>query len=399
VSLRVLHVVGCYPPATEWGGASSAAAAMVEAVAGAGVEAEVFTTTQRGTRAHPRTPAGPGRHGSAAVTWFRSIHALGRGFVAPSMAPALWRRVGEFDVVHLHMMWTFPTIVAAWACRARGVPYVVSTHGALDPWALTQRALEKRLFLALAERENLRAAAAIHFTAEGERRTTPAWVQALPGVVVPNPVEAEPFLGLGLPTARAASREVLILGRVHPVKGFDVLLPAWRAVVAEEPAARLVVAGPDEGGYLARVRALAAELGVEGSVRFTGLLDAAGRAAALARAAVLVAPSYQENFGMAVAEAMAAGLPVVISDRVKIADEVASSGGGLVVPPEPRPLGDALLALLRDPGRRAAMGAAGRRLAVESFAPAAVGRGLRAAYEAALDRRRRGRPAREGERT
>jgi glycosyltransferase involved in cell wall biosynthesis len=312
------------------------------------------------------------------------VDALGRASAAPALVPWLWRNVPGFDLVHVHLLWSFPGMLASAVCRARGVPHVVSPHGALDPWALEQRALEKKLFLAAGERRNLETAAFLHFTTGAERAVAPGWARALPAEVIPLAVDAAPFLALGRGGARASSREVLLLARVHPMKGFDVLLPAWRRVVAAEPRARLVVAGRDEGGYRARVEALAEAAGVAATVVFTGHLDERGREEVLARAALLVAPSHRENFGLAVAEAMAAGLPVVVSDRVNICDDIAAAGAGEVVPLAAEPLAAGILRLLGDPVARAAMGARGRALVAERYAPAAVGAAMRAAYEGLL---------------
>lgn len=387
--MRVLHVTGCYLPATEWGGAVTAVAGLADALSGAGVEVEVFTTTQRSSRALSPIAPGPATLGPVPVTRFRSVERAGRAFLAPSLVPALRRRIREFDLVHVHMLWGFPGIAAALACRAAGVPYVVTPHGALDPWALGQRALEKRIFLALAERRNLEEAALLHFTARAEQAAAPTWARALPGAIVPNAVDASPFLDLGSRERRARSREILVLGRVHAMKGFDVLIPAMRRVADADPLARLVVAGPDEGGYLDRVRRMVAEHGLSGMVEFTGHLDAAGRARALERAGLLAAPSYRENFGMAVAEAMAAGLSVVVSDRVNICGDIAGAGAGLVVPLEAAALAGALVRLLREPGERQRMGEAGRRLVVERYSAGTVGTAMRSAYQEVLARGRR----------
>jgi len=389
--MRVLHVVGCYPPATEWGGAAVAARALVEAAASAGVETEVFTTTQRMSRALPPIPPGRAQEGRVAVHRHRAVHRLQRAFLAPAMWPALRRAVPSFDLVHAHMVWDFPPIAAAVAARRAAIPWVVSPHGSLDPWSLGQRPLEKRLFRALGVDRNLAGAAFLHFTAEGERQVAPPWASGWPAEVIPLPVDAAPFADLRRPPA-GGPPEVLILGRVTPQKGFDLLLPAFRLLLDRLPSARLTVAGPDERGHLAEVRAAAERLGLAGAVAFTGHVDAAGRAALFERAALLVAPSRHENFGLAVAEAMAAGLPVVVSDQVRTGPDIAAAGAGLVIPGDPVRLGDALLALLADPARRERMGVAGRRLVRERYSRAAVGAALAAAYARAVEGAGRHRP-------
>jgi glycosyltransferase involved in cell wall biosynthesis len=358
---------------------------MVECLAAAGHEVTVLATGQRSTRT-ARQAVGRREQGGAVVESFPAIHASGRAFLAPGLLRALPATVRRHDVVHIHLMWNVPEIAAAWACRRAGVPYVLSPHGCLDPWSLSQRALEKRLLFAAAERRNLEGAALVHFTAPAERELAPAWARRLPSVIVPNVVEAGAFAQVADEEARANGREILILGRIHEMKGFDTLVPALRRVLDQEPRARLVVAGPDEGGYLASVERMIAESGVAHAVRFTGYVDAAARAGVLARAAMLVAPSYRENFGMVVAEAMAARLPVIVSDAVNIADNIAKVGAGLVVQKAVEPLADAIVALLRDPERRRRMGEAGRQLVADRYGPTAVAAGLVCAYEEAQRR-------------
>lgn len=380
--MKVLHVCGCYLPATEWGGPPPAVAAYVAALRDVGVACEVFTTTARAGPSYPSIAPGTREVDGTPVSYFRALDRF-RSFVAPGLLPVLERRVCEFDLVHVHMMWAFPGIVAARAAERHRIPYLVTPHGSLDPWALQQARLMKQAFLLLLENRTLRRAAAIHYTADAERAAAPDEVRALPAIVVPNVVDARAFAGIA--RAPAADRlDVLVLGRIHPMKGFDVLLPAWRHVVAAEPRAHLVIAGRDEGGTRGWIEARAREAGISGSLTFTGHLDEAGRAEVLSRAALLAAPSHRENFGIAVAEAMAAGLPVVISDRVNICDDIARVNAGLVVPLAERPLAEALLRVLRDGAARAEMGARGRALVADRYAPAAVGPVLRRAYEGIL---------------
>lgn len=373
---------GMYLPATEWGGVTSAVAAYVDALHRTGVTCEVFATTARGTRDLPATEPGTRVVHGIPVTYF-AASSESQALIAPTMIRALARRVRDFDLIHTHMLWAFPGIVANWTSVISHVPYVVTPHGSLDPWALDQRKWMKRAFLAVSERHTLRRAAFVHYTAEAERAAVPARLRDLPSEIVPNVIDASQ-IAPGDPAVRRASFEVLMFGRIHLMKGFDILIPAWRDVIAAEPRARLVIAGPDEGGYRAEVERLIAQTGVGRAITFTGHVDAAGRADRFARAALLVQPSFRENFGMSVAEAMASELPVVVSDRVNICDDIAAADAGLVVPRDPARLARAILELLRDPARRQAMGTRARRLVVERYSPAAVGVALKTAYERVL---------------
>lgn len=387
--MRVLHVTGCYLPAREWGGVPAAVASTSAALSRSGVDVEVWTTTQRSRRELPPIAAGARIVDGVPVRYFPTVHALGRAFLAPGLPAALWREASRFDAVHVHMLWTAVGIAAARICQARGVPYFYTPHGALTPEALAQRAREKQLFLAITERRNLLRSSLMHFTFEAERASAPEWTGAVRSVVIPNPLDTSAFLPLGAGDRRASSHTIAMLARVHPLKGFDVLVPAMRLVVDSEPRARLVIAGPDEGGHLAHVRAAVMAAGLADHVDFPGLIDAGARARLLDEAAVLVAPSLTENFCLSVAESMAAGLPVVVSDGVRIAADVAAADAGLVVAREPRSLAAALLRLLAAPAERRAMGERGRRMVSERYDPLAVGAALRVAYTEALEAARR----------
>ncbi|MBA3499845.1 MAG: glycosyltransferase [Myxococcota bacterium] len=370
--MRVLHVCGIYLPATEWGGPTYAVANYAEALQTAGVECEVFTTTARGDRNLPPLEPGTRDVRGVRVTYFPAA-PVHQSFIAPAMATALARRVREFDLVHTHMLWAFPGIAASRIAHLRGVPYVVTPHGSLDPWSLEQRKWMKRAFLLASENATLRRAALVHYTATAERDAVPPRLRHLPSVIVPNVIEPS-----DLPRG-PRSRDIVILGRIHVMKGFDILIPAMRAVLAKRDA-RLVIAGPDEGGYRAEVERMIAEAGIGAAVTFTGHIDLEARTKLLSTCSLLVQPSYRENFGMAVAEAMAQGVPVVVSDRVNICDDIAATGAGLVVPRDVTQLADAIVRVLDDPRT---MGEAGRRLVRERYAPDVVGPAMRAAYDQA----------------
>jgi glycosyltransferase involved in cell wall biosynthesis len=207
----------------------------------------------------------------------------------------------------------------------------------LDPWSLAQARWKKALYLWFRLRRDLNGAAALHFTTETERDLTrPLGLRPL-ALVEPNGISLDEFANL---PARGGFRErhgiapdrplLLFLSRLHPKKGLDLLLPALALLPDRE--VLLILAGPDQDGYRAFLEAEAARLGLERRILFTGMLQGKEKQAALVDADLFVLPSYQENFGIAVVEALAAGTPVVISDQVNIHREVSAAGVGSVVP-------------------------------------------------------------------
>jgi glycosyltransferase involved in cell wall biosynthesis len=222
------------------------------------------------------------------------------------------------------------------------VPYLVTPHGMLDPWSLSQSRWKKRLYLAWRLRSNLRHARAIHFTTRTESDLVAPLRLGPPGFVETLGVDLAEFEQL---PSKGAFRQryslgdrplVLFLGRVHPKKGLDLLIPAFDAARLDD--AVLVIAGPDADGYRARVEADIAARLLQGRVVFTGMLRGRDRVEALADADLFVLPSYQENFGIAVVEALAAGTPVLISDQVNIWQDIIEGSVGAVVRTDVNPL-------------------------------------------------------------
>lgn len=395
--MRVLHVIPSLGPLR--GGPSVAARAMAAGLARAGLEVELAATDDDGP-GRLAVPHGlPLREGGVTFRYFPRQ----TGFYTGSAPLAAWlaANAGRYDLIHAHALFSFAPLAAAAAAAARGVPYIVRPLGTLSPWGLrNRRPLLKAASLQLLDRHALAGAAAVHFTTEQERAEAAALGVPHRPVVAPLPVELD-HEGLRRAAGRLRARHpalagravALFLGRLDPKKGLELLLPALAAARAQRPGLALLVAGEGEPGYLAGLRRQAAALGLGDAVVWAGFLAGADKLAALAGAELFVLPSHAENFGVAVVEAMAAGLPVIISDQVGIHREVAAAGAGLVVPCETGALARALAALAGDAGLREAMGARARALAHGTYAPEAATRRLVAIYAAILAGRRGGAPA------
>jgi glycosyltransferase involved in cell wall biosynthesis len=299
-----------------------------------------------------------------------------RGYgYGPSVGAAARAAVARSRLVHLHTLWTYPTMAAARACRRLGVPYVVMPHGMIDPNSLGRKRLKKWLYGRLWEWPNLRAAAAMAYTHPEEQGLARGAVGGLPpGHILPLGADEPPAPPGELAEAFFRSRPglrgrrlVVFLGRLHPKKGLDLLIPAFAEVARRVPHAHLLLVGPADAGYEARLRGLVAAHGLGPAVTFTGPLAGRAKWEALAAGEVFALPSYQENFALTVAEALRCGVPVVLSRRVNIWRDVTGAGAGLACDLEPPGVAAALVAYLEDAGRRAAAGARGRALAAERY--------------------------------
>ncbi len=289
------------------------------------------------------------------------------------------------DVVHIHGLWQHAPHSAAAAARAAGAPYIMRPCGMLDPWTLSQGRLKKRLFLALMARRHLNRAAALHYTTETERRLVEPLRLFPRAFVIPNGLDWEEFKVLPRRGEfRAAHRIgdrplIVFLSRVHHKKGLDLLLPAFARL--PDASAMLAIVGPGETGYIDELRAQAASLGAGERVIFPGMMAGRSRLEALRDADLFCLPSYQENFGVSVIEALGVGTPVLISDQVNICAEVAAAGVGEVVPCAAEPLAQRLAELLSNRARLAEMAARARPWVERTFRWDAIATQIDAMYE------------------
>ena len=373
--MRLLHVVPTYLPAVRYGGTIVSVHGLCRALSQAGHAVTVLTTNVDGAGESDVPVDAPVQRDGVTVRYFRSP-LLRRLYFSPGLRRALDEEVARADVVHLHSVFLWPTLAAARAARAAGVPYVLSPRGMLVRDLVERRsALVKKAWIALFERRTIEQAAAVHLTSELERRELAALgLRPRESFVVPNGVD--PALETA-PTPATAEPMVLYLGRINWKKGLDRLVEA----LVEVPGARLVVAGNDEEGLTSRLATLAERLGVAPRVSFPGYVDGAAKQQLLAEARVLVLPSLSENFGNAALEALAHGCPVVVTPGVGLAEAVQASGAGIVSEGDAASLARAIRALLEDEPRRRAAGAAARALVREKYGWPTVAAQMAGHYE------------------
>jgi len=303
----------------------------------------------------------------------------------------LAENVRNYDVVHIHTLFSYassPAAYWAWRCKA---PFVVRPLGTLGRWGMAhRRPVLKKLSFRLIERNILRAASLIHFTSEQERAEAMDLGLQTRSLVIPNPLPSMPPScprgGFRWRYPQLHDRRILLfLSRLDRKKGLDLLLRAFAAVRRTYPDAALVLAGDGDPSLTAELKARAESLGVAGDVVWTGFLQGDRKWEAMADADLFVLPSYSENFGIAVIEAMAAGLPVVISDQVGIHPDVARAGAGVVVRCDPGELSEGIVGALRDERLRGEMVENGMRLVQTKYSLEAVARQLIAAYAELLE--------------
>lgn len=268
--------------------------------------------------------------------------ARGRYAYAPRLRAELTRMISGAEAVVIHGLWLYPNHLAARLCRSAAVPYLVYVHGMLDPAfrrLFPLRHAAKTVSWRLFDRRMLERAAAVLFTCEEERRLAPrslgpfrARTEIVPYTVGEPPGQAEEQRNLfyrRFPRCRR-QRLVLFLSRLHPKKGCDLLIRAFARAMADDNRFHLVMAGPGAEEWVGTLRRLADTLRIQSRITWTGMLTGDIKWGAFHSAEVFVLPSHQENYGIAVVEALACSVPVLITDRVNIWREIQTDGAGLV---------------------------------------------------------------------
>jgi glycosyltransferase involved in cell wall biosynthesis len=357
--MRILHLIATL--SRESGGPAQACVEMAAAVAKRGHAVSVYTTnwTEGGVEDVPTDQ--PVVRDGFSVRYF-PVHAPRFWKPSLAMARALSRDMAGFDVVHLHSIYLFHDLAGGHYARRHGVPYIVRPHGMLDPYIRAHHRTRKWLMESTFQNRVLRHATAIHYTSDIEREISAPFAMGAPPKVVPLGVDLSGFDALPSPEIfhqrfpeTRGKTIVLFLSRLHFKKGLDLLVPAFAQLASADPSLHLVIAGPDDG-MMAQCREWAARDGVADRVTFTGMLHGADKLSAFAAARLFALPSYSENFGIAAVEAMAAGLPVVVSDQVNIWRELQAGGGTTVIPCTRDALVTAMTPLLADASAAVEMG-------------------------------------------
>jgi len=332
-----------------------------------------------GVEVHTLQPAPPGFPAEVEIVGHPALPIVRRLGASAAMRRGL--ASVDADILHNHGVWMMPNVYAGTIARRRGIPLVFSPRGMFSAWALARSRARKRfVWWALGQRRAVTATTCFHATAEAEAQEIRALGFRQPIAVVPNGVDL-PARPVNTLTAREDDRrKVLFLGRLHPKKGIPILLRAWRTVEAGHPDWDLVVAGPDEGGHLAEVERLARDLGLE-RVSFPGPAYGETKDALYRRADLFVLPTHSENFGLVIGEALAHGLPVIITTGAPWPD-LEPRGCGWWIELSEANLADALrTAMELSEEKRARMGARGRRWMEESFAWPRIAAEMKGVYE------------------
>lgn len=319
--------------------------------------------------------------------WYFRSKRLRRLYWSPSMRTALKQKAKNYDLLHLHSVFLWPTWVAARIAKKTKKPYIISPRGMLVKTLIQRKSsIAKTAWIYFVERKNIENAAAIHVTSQIESDELRKFAFKLRRIVnIPNGIDM-PKEGLRDNISSSVKGVIgkkpylLFIGRINWKKGLDRLIPAMTYV----PDVHLVIAGNDEENYMPTIEMLTKIHSVRNRITFAGPVYGDEKTFLLKHASVFVLPSYSENFGNIVLEAMAAGCPVVVTPEVGVADIIREHGAGMVNEGNPDILGNQLRDLLSDPEHLKEMGRRGMKAIVEGFTWDIVAKQMEKAYEEIL---------------
>ena len=334
--MKILHVIPSIAPVR--GGPSQAVLAMVKALRQQGVEVEIATTNDNGD-CFLDVPLGERTIYQEVPVWFlpRFVLPMKEFIFSAELTKWLWQNIRDYDLVHNHYLFSYASSCAGFLARKNRIPYIVRTIGQLTPWALEQSRLKKQIYTSAIERRNLDRAAAIHCTTAEEAEDVRKFGIDTQTITLPLGVDAPATIPTaklrlcqlyGIPQDRQI---ILFLSRLHYKKRPDLIIKCLPEIITANSQAHLIIAGSGEKDYINYLRQLVRDNQLSDRITFAGFVTGDEKQIVLQGADVFVLPSYSENFGIAVAEAMIAGLPVIITPGVQIAPEVSTARAGIVI--------------------------------------------------------------------
>ncbi len=392
--MKVLFVTGYYKPAYEFGGPVVDTAAICEHLVELGVDVTVFTTNAGG-RTVLDVPVGQLVKVEGVDVWYFPLRFNGLGyFYANGLASQIRDQALNFNIIYTDALWGYASIPVYYASKLAVKPYVVKLHGQLEPWSLQQKSLKKKTYLNIWGKRLLNSANGLICSDYQELEELEDLNLKSPAFVIPNGVNIEEFRSL--PTHELFRSQfnipsdalvILFLGRLHPKKRPDLAIQVLSMMPESLKNCHLIIAGPDQEQMVTHLSIYAQELDCLERVHFTGMLDRKEVLAAFAASDLMIMPSepLSENFGISALEALAAGVPILVSDGVPIGRWATWAEAGRMVSCNAQALSQAACELLADPSALKDMGERGKVLAQEKFDIRGITRQLKDQFQAIIE--------------
>lgn len=371
-------MIPTYWPAFQFGGPIFSVHHLNRALAKKGIDVSVYTTN---AGLVSKVPLGQEVNlDGVKITYFgftKLFEFMGKdGWqFSREIAEFLKNNLKDFDLVYIVNIWSYPAAVAAHYSRLYAKPYVLVPSGMLYPNTLFKKAWKKRPYYHFIVRRNLKNASAIHYTAEDEANKTHLFLNLKNRpIIVPNGIDLSDFsdlpdrekLRMRYPQLKD-KQTILFLGRLNQIKGLDILIKAYALIAEERQDTHLLIVGNTAERYTKKVNKWIRQYGIDERVSFAGMLAGQEKIEAYAGSDIFVLPSYSENFGMSAVEAMACGLPVVISNRVGIAKKIEENKAGIIIDTNVESLYRGIKLLLDNSTLKREIAVNGRKLAQDYY--------------------------------
>ncbi|MCG5059047.1 MAG: hormogonium polysaccharide biosynthesis glycosyltransferase HpsP [Limnoraphis sp. WC205] len=384
--MRILQIVPSI--ALVYGGPSQMVRGLSAALATQGVDVTILTTDSNGDIGQPPLDVPlnqPVSENGYTVRYFR-CSPFRRYKFSLNLLNWLWQHAREFDVAHIHALFSPVSSGAATVARMRNLPYILRPLGTLDPADLQKKKQLKQIYVTLLERANIAGSAALHFTSQLEAQVSERFGVSTRDLVIP--------LGVNPPLYEKNTESnnppvILFMSRIEPKKGLNLLIPALERVLAAGHRFQFVLAGsnPQDPAYEAQIQTQIQQSSLAEYTTITGFVTGEEKARLLQTADLFVLPSYYENFGIAVAEAMVAGIPVVISDGVQIWEQVKQAEAGWVSQCEELEIATLIGSALQNQQERQRRGRNAKQFALQQYSWDAIAQQTIVAYQQILDGR------------
>lgn len=376
--MKILQVVPSYWPAMRFGGPIFSLFSLNKAIVRKGIDLTVYTTNvELGGEVLTNEEISIEGIKVKYFTFVKSLEWLGpTGWqFSPVMKNALKISIKDFDLIYIVGIWNYPVAMAARCCLRYKKPYIISPRGMLYPFTMGTKFGKKSIYYNLVVKDILKSANAIHYTTEDESEKCHSFLGLRKRkVVIPNGIDLSEFRDL---SASRKFRErypelkdkkvILFLGRIARIKGLDILIRAYNILAKESDEVHLFIAGGGEEGYKEKIEKQVSNSKLQKRVTFSGFLNSEEKLEAYAGSDIFVLPSYSENFGLSVVEAMACAVPVVISDKVGIYREIRDKNSGIIVKTNTESVYHGIKKLLEDESLRKELSENGKALVKEYY--------------------------------
>jgi glycosyltransferase involved in cell wall biosynthesis len=391
--VKVLHVIPSI--AQIRGGTSRAVLDMVKALQESGVEAEIATTNDNGLDLLDVPLKQRIKYKEVPVYFFSrfspSVIPIREFAFSSDLTQWLWQNIREYDLLHIHAIFSYPSTVAMAISRIKAIPYITTPHGLLLQWALQQNTQKKQIYFKLIEQTNLYHSKAIHFTSNKEQQeaSEASFLESSPpNFVLPLGISCPGTI----PHARHHLRQhfnipvdepiILFLSRLHPVKGLEYLIPALGKLIHHP--FRFILAGNGTPEYEDKIKSLIVSNGLNNRTYLTGFVSGELKNILIQGSNIFAQTSHIESFGLSVLEALAAGLPVLVTDGVALASLVQEQKLGYVTELEVSAIASAIENYLTNPQQAQEMGNRARQLIYEQYTWDSIAKKLVQVYRAII---------------